>query len=818
MTKIGYIKSLNERVPEVAKTFGVRIGNPSEENASRGTMDASQSKQLNTPIDPDIPRVSYGAENTYGRLSNGYKKLNGNWKVLDVIKKYADGNIYTVVMFNADENLYTMIENPFAEDGPERFGYLYNTKVMDDMKVDDEFVDPIVYRSTSYDENMNYRMGFNARVAYQTSVSTIEDGITISHKLHERIRVPEVTTFNAGINDNQIPLFIHKYADENGNETLHTLPKIGHKIDGVTVLATRTKNYNTLIYEFTDDAIKKINPNDTRYKAGKNSIVYDMDIYYNGKEELPDRLDYREIKHYYNEQTAYYEKINEWTNTIKQQGANRTSDAMILSKRAKDFIKVNEIPDWKWKDKEKTFANIVIKFKCYTTTSLHEGFKLVGRYGDKGVISEIRGEGHTEEDVELTDPEFNKNVCAMLGIDYNPELKVNVSHSMMYDEEGREVDIYLNASGALRRENPGQLTEVDLTFISEAIRDKVKVMKEEGQIKEAFDLIMDFITQLNKYEAHVYANFYKISISGKNMDKYKGSKSTMTGVVDSIIENGFYIFKTYDTNLRYDAIYALYDRYPWIERKTMYVDKFGLKKLKVVHPMVVGWKYMLILKQNTNKNFSARSVGRINKIGIPTKSADKKENRTNISDTPINRGETYNLFAALDSTTIMSSDIYTRCSPLASKDLKNILTEPIDPTNIKKWKIKQTYSNVNVLNLQARFKTIGIGYRLITDQTLKDENMEYTKTYFDIFDYKFYDYVYNIKYYKFLVKTFREAARVSTDEEKRHLWDKILNSREFKIVDPPEEIVKAVVDIVTLYEVPEKEPEPEETVEAVAVE
>ena len=44
---------------------------------------------------------------------------------------------------------------------------------------------------------------------------------------------------------------------------------------------------------------------------------------------------------------------------------------------------------------------------------------------------------------------------------------------------------------------------------------------------------------------------------------------------------------------------------------------------------------MLVLKQTSNKNFSARSTGRLDKKGLPAKSNDKKTNLAPYNNNPI---------------------------------------------------------------------------------------------------------------------------------------------------------------------------------------
>ena len=61
---------------------------------------------------------------------------------------------------------------------------------MDSLEPGDVIVDDVLYKSTSYDDNMNYNLGKNALTMYSTSTETIEDAIYIrkgfadNHGLH----------------------------------------------------------------------------------------------------------------------------------------------------------------------------------------------------------------------------------------------------------------------------------------------------------------------------------------------------------------------------------------------------------------------------------------------------------------------------------------------------------------------------------------------------------------------------------------------------------------------------------------------------------
>ena len=121
-----------------------------------------------------------------------YFQLDGTWEVVDIIRKFKNGEIYTIVVYNEDTDTYDMIEKQVAESLNEKFGFLYNADRMDELQVGDVITDEILYKSTAYDDHMNYRYGKNAKVYYSTSTNTIEDAVQIRQGWAESVKSVEV--------------------------------------------------------------------------------------------------------------------------------------------------------------------------------------------------------------------------------------------------------------------------------------------------------------------------------------------------------------------------------------------------------------------------------------------------------------------------------------------------------------------------------------------------------------------------------------------------------------------------------------------------
>ena len=301
---------------------------------------------------------------------------------------------------------------------------------------------------------------------------------------------------------------------------------------------------------------------------------------------------------------------------------------------------------------------------------------------------------------------------------------------MPYMEDGTKVDILLNASGAIRRLNNGQLDEVDLAFQMECIRKKIC---ETEDIDEKYELLFKFLEIVNEDEYKFFYGKYaswsqKVTIDGHTITML--NRKEKEAFIKDVEENGIYLVKPPHAHIRYDTVKAVYDAFPFIEPVQLYIDKFGIPRKKIMRRCIVGTKYMYALKQTSNKNFSARSMGRVNKKGLPEKSTDKRDNRAEISHNPLKLGEVHNLMASVSGRDMAEHNIFTRSSPVGRKSLKRILQAAGDPMQIHKLKVKDSYRNVNADILNAYLKSMGIRINFLTDvDDLQDVYMDVEQLY-----------------------------------------------------------------------------------------
>ena len=773
----------------IEKCYGPTLMSyPCDADACRMLMAAQNFKQFLTQANPDIPRIATGHENIFGRMSAGYKKIIGDWKIIDKITKFGDDSMFTLILYNAVTDTYDMIEKKVAENLSERFGYVYNTDKIDSLSIGDDVLNnDVLFRSTSYDKFMNYRMGKNARTKYTINNDIIEDAVKIRRGFAESCITFEVKTVRVPINDNDILLLLH--GDK--KDGLRTIPRIGEFIKGGFLCATRRINNNHILYDLQEEQLQNVNATDSMFVTPPGSVIYDINIYYNNQAPFPNNVFFKELNSYYNSICKYYDDIYNWTVKIKSSGSKYTINVQKMKKDSQLFNR----PDYKWKDRDKAFNNMIVEFKIKSVSGLKEGYKITGRYGDKGVISKICNNEEYEEShgirkgTELF-KSLSEEIAKAFNIDTSSLGSIDIvdDSNMPYDENGVPIDIELDVSGAIRRLNTGQIYEVDINFASERIRQYICTLP---TYDEKLDLIFKYIGMLNQNECQTFIDMYRAEVTVNDEIMVRTNEDFKKVFVDSVEKNGFYLIKPPGANIRYEFIEKIYDEFgPEILKPyQLYIDIFGMKRKPLLQKSIVGDKYIFVLKQTTSKNFSSRSTGKTTKAGLPAKSADKKESRALHSNTPVKNGEAHNLLASIDAVTYAKYNIFLRTSPIGRRELGKIMTAKGNPTTLLTLPILETYLAVNVQTLKAKLKVMGLSYEFVTDETLTEEVLNKYKTFFEVYGMTFLDSPINRTYYVYLINAYNKIVRSGTDRGEI-AWKAVMDLPETKIIKISKDILE----------------------------
>lgn len=328
-------------------------------------------------------------------------------------------------------------------------------------------------------------------------------------------------------------------------------------------------------------------------------------------------------------------------------------------------------------------------------------------------------------------------------------------------DDGRHVEVLFNTLGVVNRLNSMQLYEQSLNCIGNRILERV--LDESFDIDYRLGLIKKAYHIFNEKQAVAYDAFVESLDSVGLENHFKELKET--GIV-------FVIEPMWQDKYLFEKMKDFYtdETFKFVKPYDVYVNRFG-RKIKMMGQHYVGEMYIMRLQQTSEKGFSARSTGSINKLGLPDRPSNTKNDL--YSKNPIRVGiqENNNAEIGVSSYHIAKMHMFHRNSQLARQETSQLLAskghiEELDP---------EGYVNRNATILNVELK--GLGLRL------EDENE-------DFWSYQAPDYVASDKYDEHYIigneedvermkaeidieKEIREGIFIGTQEE----YDNLYNSK-----------------------------------------
>lgn len=630
------------------------MGFPQYTSAVRLSMFTSHLKQYTVLNEGEPPQIFGGYENIFGQNSSSLVKADNDYEVIAKIDKFEENPnyMYVLVLYNEEQDYYHIVFKKISENLTEKFGYKYRNEDLDKLKVGDKIKKgDVLYKSSSFDEDNNYCYGRNANVAYILDPGNVEDAYSIRRGFANEMQSRMNENVRIQLNDNEFLLNLY-----GAGRDYRGLPRIGEEVKANIIAAKRKIINNQILYDMKKSNQMKIIPNnDTSYYA--KGTLTDIEVYCNKSISELEDVDFNaQIIAILRNQERFYGELFEITEKIIKSGSKYSDDIGFIYSRSKQILD----PQYMWKDvNESVFSNIVIYAQVDRDVKLFPGSKITGRYGDKGVISEIR------EDDE-----------------------------MPFTEDGRVVDVIVNPLSCPNRLNPFQWIEVELTHAAWII---VQQMKKLETHEERWEMMLKFIKHFNERGEYDQLIKYYNSLNEEEKDKFW----------ESVYEDGIYINypPMWEEKPALDKIDEIEKEFN-IERDQLYVKKYG-RIIPIMHKVILGKKYMIKLKQTSEKNFSARSTGSLSQQGVPEKSNKIRTNEKLYSTTPIAIGRDENNNLAIGANTFMLAKmhLFYRTSPFARRYVGKLYTKDI--LNLKSFKIKPGYRNRNVEILNAKLKSMG---------------------------------------------------------------------------------------------------------------
>lgn len=704
-------------------------------NSARSVMHTAHLKQAVSLLDPEPPHVFTNGENVVGKYSSGYKKVKHDSVIFRKVEKYKNivdaPLVYHLFYFDKEKKRYDMFIRKESENLTERYGFRYNNQVIDSLKEGDTVKKgTIVYKSRSYDENMNYSYGLNVPILYTLNPFTTEDACVVSDWLAERMKSIEINTVSIGINQNDFLL------DMYGKKGIYKpIPDIGEYAKGELAIK-RTIFNNQLLVDFKDSSLNKPTSSDQSYYI--NGRIIDIDIYNNNPdiEETPFNA---QIMKYLNAQNEFYEELFDVCDEIKRSGIPYSKKINYWYKRAKEFLD----PNSKWKEAESVFGNLLIKVEVEEERGLHIGQKIVGRSGNKSVIS------------------------AIWPVDKMPKYK---------DANGNMHPVHLLYSnlGLVNRTTAFPLIEMYVTCFLNQLQVKLSNMT---NIKEQADLLFEFLADLNEEQAYEMKKIFD-GLNKKEKEEY----------INDCIYHDIYtrVHPMWESKPMFERFLEIEDKYDWIKPYDLYINTWG-RDIKLLNQSYVGEMYIMKLKQTSEKGFISRSTGSINNKGLPERSYKNKSFTELHSSTPIRFGEfeTLNFAIAAIPEEIQLFHLLYRTSIKGRRDIVKHLLSPDE-----EFEISSSYTSRTAEIFSVLLKSLGLRLDFVDEN---DELSEYDDEHISLHVYDDQEYLCT-EYQFMLVKRrkeiesaiLKERGIVDSDEFEKLVKERILSTDYVVGPDPDE--------------------------------
>lgn len=610
------------------------MGFPEKISTVRGGMMVKHTSQRVVVRNPEFPMVFTGAENEFGKRSSWDIRATDDYQLMKKFVKFKDSPYSPIayIFKNLRTGKYLCKIYKPAVNLVEKYGFRMKNNIPGITEGDVLPKDTSISQSSSY-VNDNYCAGCNIRMAYTILPELTEDSLVISDYAAKALEYDMVDIVT--VNLSKKSYLLNRYG---GNGVYKPFPNIGEEIQDDVICSIRENSY---VSTFAEASIPHIN--DTKYYS--HGIVVDIDIYTNTEVE--------------NEQFNFYlQQIRQWYSDIYAYISSVIADPYQDDTSLMDIYHQAEkyLNNSSWVTKE-YIVDTVIKFTVLQPMKIAVGQKVVGRYGNKSVIS-----------------------------------KIIPRDEMPKTDDGRPIDMLANGLAVPNRIIAFATYESSMTFMMDRMMQHLYQMCESGKYShdEIVRVAIDFISIFNPDE-------------GKNMELLYHENPE--DVFDDIMKNGLFIqIEPFNKVCVRDALIEAYEKYPDIMKPYDIYTKLHKRWIKLDKSQPVGYQYTWVLKQEPSKALSAVSTGRTTLYDQPVKTHQFNKNLRHYSDNTVRFGEydSYNILAGVSVIDFAKITSYYRGSQYLDN---SILMSQLNDVGLDLSKYNQFPQLINLKNV---LKYIGI--------------------------------------------------------------------------------------------------------------
>ena len=619
---------------------------PDKISTVRGVMATRHTSQRVVLTNPEFPRVFTGAENEFGKRSSWNIKAKADYQLIKTFRKFKDAACSPVayIFKNLSTGKYICEVVKSAHNNIEKYGFRMTNNIVGNFHDGDIIsAGTTISQSASY-VNDNYCGGRNLRFVYTVLPELTEDALVISDEAAEQLRYDMVDIVTVNLNKNAF--LLNKY----GSDGLYKpFPDIGEQIQNHIVCSVRENSYVSSVSEASIPHI-----NDTNYYS--YGTVVDIDIASNIEVEN------EQFNYYASQIRDWYSDIYAFISTIIVDKNQDDTSLLDIYHQADKYLNKST-----WVTKE-YIVDTIIKFTILQPKDIHIGQKVVGRYGNKSVITAI----------------------------IPKEL-------MPKTADGRPIHMLANGLSVPNRIISFATYESDMTFEMERIHQHIKEMYKNGSSKdEIISLVSEFVSIYNPSQGADISRLYR-----ESPDE----------TFDDIITNGVFIqIQPMNEVCVRDAILEADEKYADIFKPDTIYTKLRHRWIELDGAYRVGYQYTWVLKQEPSKSMSAISTGRTTLYDMPVKTRQYNKHLRRYSDNTIKFGEydTYNLLAGIGVKSFAKITTYFRGSQYEDNSvlMSQLNNVGIDTTKYNKFPQLDNLKNVLKL-LGAKLMPDIFGYNTI---------------------------------------------------------------------------------------------------------
>jgi hypothetical protein len=633
------------------------------------------------PLDnADSPNMATGFEKSFGKYTDSYKVADADYRIIAVITKTEImGRFkYIYVIQNIRTKVYDIIEVSHYECLSESQGYLRPYTEADKLVAGNIIKKgTVLYKSNNHDEYGNYRYGKNANCCYISIPENEEDACVVSDEFCEKTTWHTFNKIPIMLQKNQILLNI--YGDE---YSYLCFPDIGKPIKDGILYAKRTINYANAAAELTDNALRNIVSDDEVYAASGyvadiDIWINDRDEFIDSGNKTQIYKYYMLQLEYYTKINVILDPI---VNAKKKEKVQYTHRLRALFEQSRNYLDTNI--QWLNNNNSFEFAYIVVttyeKKKLdvgYKITDRYGGKCIISDVWPKERMP--KDEYGTHADFIFSPPGTiaRANPGQLYEIEYNFAANVIRLRMKNLSTVQEKIMLLTNFISVVNIKEGEALKEYIATLSEQGIQDLLNDIDKNGiymiqppfqgtisidnleRVYNTFKIVPNCINIKREFKdtftglilENTRVPFRKANIS-LDKDKVKEIEYLDTNQIKDIYGNPINMVTPFDIkedeqfvggnhpvipDLNQNGQYYISNKGKYanytsngvtnkditFKEVKAYKSENGIlvREYKSQQPVVIGKKYIIVLKQNPDDKFSARSLGSTNQVGTPNK-------------------------------------------------------------------------------------------------------------------------------------------------------------------------------------------------------